>query len=234
MKFNELVADPIQHNPTLNPKLFQGNNKMKPEVRGALLRIAEDFKKYVEVPFEVIDVVVTGSNVNYNYSAHSDIDLHLITDYRSLNCDREAEELFDTKRLMYEQEYDIDIFGIPVGLYVEDVNTPGVSSGTYSVMNDEWVNVPKKEHPEYSMKHVGALVEIWRKIIKAATKTGNLEVCRSVLKMLRKFRKTGLAKPQGEFSEENLTYMVLRNDQTIKSITTLVDRLHGNSLSLKR
>jgi hypothetical protein len=46
MNITELV-EPIRYNKTLNPK-FWDHDRLKSEVRGALLRIAEDFKEFVE------------------------------------------------------------------------------------------------------------------------------------------------------------------------------------------
>lgn len=233
MNFAEL-ADPIQHNPTLNPKIWEGSNRLKSEVRGALLRIAEDFKDYVEVPFKVIDVVITGSNVNFNYTGKSDLDLHLIADFDSVACDREAAELFDTKRLLYEREHDVHIYGIPVGLYVENKDHPGVSAGTYSVLRDQWIKEPTKDHPPYDMEEVERMVDVWHIVLKHAMKSGDLHQCRNVLQSLRKYRKLGLQLPQGEFSVPNLVYKILRNDQTLEGITVLVNRLHDQALSLEK
>ena len=230
MNFTEF-APPVEHNTVLNPKIWEGN-RMKSEVRGALLRIAEDFKRYVDVPFTVTDIVVTGSNVNYNYTSKSDLDLHLIADFDSLACDREAAELFDTKRLLYEREHDIEVYGIPVGLYVEDQDHPGHSAGTYSVLHGRWVKEPSSDQPSYDEQEVERMVEIWHSIIRHATQTGDLQACRNSLKLLRTYRKLGLAKG-GEFSVPNLVYKSLRNDDTVKGITVLIDRLHGQNLSLK-
>ena len=129
MNLNEF-APPIEYHTKLNPKLWDGN-KLKSEVRGALLRMADDFRDFVEVPFNLVDIVITGGNVNYNYTSKSDIDLHLIADYSKISCDREAEELFDTKRTLYKRQYDLEIHGIPVELYVEDADHPAVSAGVY-------------------------------------------------------------------------------------------------------
>ena len=73
-------AVPVEYNTTLNPKLWD-HDRLKPEVRGALLRMAEDFIDFVAVPFDVEDIVITGGNVNFTYTAHSDIDLHIIADF---------------------------------------------------------------------------------------------------------------------------------------------------------
>jgi hypothetical protein len=232
MNFAE-ISDPVGHNTVLNPKLWEGSDRLKSEVRGALLKIAEDFYRYVDLPFTVVDVVITGSNVNYNYTNQSDIDLHLIADFDSVDCDREAAELFDTKRHLYEREHDIEIYGIPVGLYVENQDTPGVSAGTYSVQDDEWIKQPSKVQPDYDPAEVKHMTQVWQTVIQHATQTGDLQVCRNTVKLLRKYRQLGLQQPQGEFSTANLVYKVLRNDDTLRGISALVDRLHSQQLSLK-
>ena len=111
----------------LNPKIWQGDTLM-PTVESALIKIARDFKKFIDVPFDVVDVRVTGGQVSYFYTEHSDLDLHLVADFSSVSCDREAAELFDAKRLLYKAKYDITVHGIPVELYVEDLDHPAVSA----------------------------------------------------------------------------------------------------------
>jgi hypothetical protein len=86
----------INQNAQLNPKLWKDNDLL-PDVKKALIKIAEDFKKYIDIPFEVEDVTITGGQVSYYYTDHSDLDLHLIVDFDSVDCDREAAELFDTR-----------------------------------------------------------------------------------------------------------------------------------------
>ena len=54
-------ADPIGRNTVLNPKIWD-HDHLKPDVRGALIRMAEDFLAFVEVPVDVIDIVITGGN----------------------------------------------------------------------------------------------------------------------------------------------------------------------------
>jgi hypothetical protein len=231
MNFAEF-SESFEYNTVLNPKLWN-NDKLKPQVQGALLRIAEDFKKYVEIPFKVVDVVITGSNVNYNYTSQSDLDLHLIADFDTVKCDREAAELFDTKRHLYDREHDVEIYGIPVGLYVENKETPGVSAGTYSVLRSQWIKQPNKDIPDYDEEEVNRLTDRWTEVIQTAAKTGDLQVCRKTVQLLRKFRKMGLDTPQGEFSTANLVYKNLRNADVVSGITTLIDRLHDQQLSLR-
>jgi len=230
MNFNEF-APPVERNTVLNPKIWDGS-RMKSEVRGALLRIAEDFKNFLDVPVQVLDVVITGGNANYNYTAKSDIDLHLIADFTEVSCDREVEELFDTKRLLYKRDHDIVIGNIPVELYVENNDQPAVSAGVYSVLQGRWIREPNPDQPDYDQEEVKKMVGVWHSIIQHATQTGDLQTCRNAVKLLRTYRKLGLAQG-GEFSVANLVYKSLRNDDTVKGITVLIDRLHDQQLSLK-
>ena len=224
-------AKPVEYNTVLNPAIWD-NNRLKSNVRGALLRMSEDFKEFIGVPFEAVDVVITGGNVNYNYTEHSDIDLHLIADFDQVRCDREVAELFDSKRLLYKRQYDLSIHGIPVELYVEDHRMPAVSAGAYSVLSGTWIKKPQQDLPKYNEKELAHWVAIWKKIFRQAIKTGNLQACRNALKLLRQYRKLGLKKPEGEFSIPNLVYKSLRNDQVIHGISILIDRLHDQDLSI--
>lgn len=225
------IAPPIEQNTVLNQKIWD-HDHLKGEVKGALLRIAEDFIKFVDLPFEVVDIVITGGNANYNYTVHSDIDLHIVTDYSSVECDRTAAELFDTKRLLYKRDYDVTIHGIPVELYVEDQDRPAVSGGSYSIVDDKWINKPNPNIPEFDKKEVERMVLVWHEIFKHAVHTGDLQICRKSVQLLRKYRQMGLATPSAEFSTANLVYKSLRNDASLKGITTFIDRLHDQELSL--
>jgi hypothetical protein len=222
-------ADPIELHPTLNPKLWDGEH-LNPDVKKALMRIARDFKQYIGVPFRVVDVQVAGGNANYTYTEFSDLDLHLIADFTSVQCDREAAELFDSKRLLYKSQYDVNVNGVPVELYVEDLDHPAVSS-SYSIVQNKWIRAPKKEVAEIDRGELARMTSIWHTVIQHAVKTADRQNLSSVLKLLRKYRKLGLAQ-SGEFGVPNLVYKSLRNDDTIKGLTKLLDRLHGQELSI--
>jgi len=222
---------PIGHNKVLNPELWDGE-RLKSSVCGALLRIAEDFITFVDVPVQVVDIVVSGGNANYTYTNKSDLDLHIIADYGSVQCDREVDELFDTKRLLYKKDYNISVHGIPVELYIENSNEPAVSS-TYSILQERWIKKPSSAIPEYDQKELEHMVSVWKKILAQAIKTGNLIICRKAVKILRMYRKQGLHSTKaGEFSIPNLVYKSLRNDDTLAGILTLIDKLHDQELSI--
>ena len=74
---------------TLNPKVWENPDDpkkatLKPKVKEALTKIANDFEETLGEGVKVDDVVLTGSLSNYNWSEYSDFDLHLIIDYKNL------------------------------------------------------------------------------------------------------------------------------------------------------
>jgi hypothetical protein len=218
-----------QHN-ELNPLLWQ-DEELRPEVKMALLKIAKDFVEYVEVPFEVKDLVLTGSQLGYYYTKHSDLDLHIIVDFNTVDCDREAAELFDTKRLLYKKQYDISIRGVPVEVYIEDSNFPAVSA-TYSLGDGGWRVKPDSQPQEINTEEIVRMSKIWSTVIGKAIESNDLETGRKVLKMLRNYRKLGL-KHSGEYGIENLVYKTLRNSKIIEKLMKLIGDLHDQSLSIK-
>ena len=62
--------------------------------------------------------------------------------------------------------------------------------------------------------------------------TGDLQTCRKAVQLLRTYRRRGLNSPEGEFSIANLVYKSLRNDNVIRGITHLIDRLHDQDLNI--
>lgn len=232
MTFDEFANQDYRPQTVLNPKLWD-NDSLKPQVRGALINIAEDFKQFCQIDFNIQDIVITGSMANYNYTAKSDLDLHLIVDYNEIDCDREVAELFDTKRHLYKRDHDIRIYGIPVELYVEDQDTPATSNGTYSIKDDKWITKPQKNLSvaDLDQERVKELVTMWETIIRSAVETADIKVMRTCLDLLKKFRRQGL-KVQGEFGPANLAYKELRNSDQIAALITLINRLHDKGLSI--
>ena len=229
MRILELDLGFEQHN-ELNPLLWQEED-LRPEVKMTLLKIAKDFIEYVEVPFEVKDLVLTGSQLGYYYTKHSDLDLHIIVDFDTVNCDREAAELFDTKRLLYKKQYDISIHGVPVEVYIEDSNFPAVSA-TYSLGKGGWKVKPDRQPEEIDSAKIIRMSKIWSTVIGKAIESNDLETGRKVLKMLRNYRKLGL-KQTGEYGIENLVYKTLRNSKIIENLMKMIGDLHDQSLSIK-
>lgn len=228
----QLASQKLKVQNTLDPRLWDEDQQLRPEVKSKLTTIAEDFYQYCEIEFPVLDVVITGSMANYNWTEQSDLDLHLITDYRQIKCDQELDELFDTKRRLYELEHEITIRGIPVTLYVEDVNQPGVSQGLYSIWDDQWIKEPTKVNFTIDQKQFTHDLKMWLVLIKLVERLKDSTTVNHTLKLIRHYRKLALKQPQGEFSTANWVYKQLRNQGDLGRLQDLANDLKGKELSL--
>jgi len=151
---------------TLNPKVWENPDNPKkatmvPKVRKALERIAEEFVDYLGEDVFVEDIILTGSLSNFNWSEFSDFDLHVVVDMTEYDDDELYKELFNLKKQVFNDTHNIKIFGYDVELYAQDAEEPHVSSGVYSVMNNEWVNVPKKMNLEIDKSILETKIKSW-------------------------------------------------------------------------
>lgn len=215
---------------TLNPVLWE-NQKLKKDVHVALLKIAKAYYEFLSIDTPIIDVVVSGSQANYNYSEHSDIDLHLIVDYSSVECDMAVDELFKTKRDLWREEHDIDIHGIPVELYAEDVNKPAVSAA-YSLIKDNWIKTPEPSTREADIEKIKRLCLSWMIFLTTRLATKELEQIKQAKDLLWTYRKIGLSK-EGEMGTPNLVFKTLRNSGVTDMLLAAVSKLSDEKLSLE-
>jgi len=132
-------------NDTLEPEVWE-NEKLIPEVREALLKIVNDF--LIDLPFDLDpeDITLTGSLANYNWSKYSDIDLHIVLDFETVdeNVDL-ARELFRNLQMNWNTRHDIFMKGYEVEIYFQDSQEPHLSTGIYSIQNDSWLVKSEKE-----------------------------------------------------------------------------------------
>ena len=92
------IEDAINFHDEYNPWLFDGD-KLKPTIKRQLEIIANDFVEYMGIPdLAIEDIIITGSNVAYTYTSHSDIDLHLLVDFAKLPESDVYKELFNAKK----------------------------------------------------------------------------------------------------------------------------------------
>lgn len=131
------IDEDIEKHETLNSKLFDGN-ELKPEVAKKILEIVQAFTEDLEedgIALIVKDVVLLGSNANYNYTKDSDLDIHIVADTARLANDL-FPVLYSLYRNKFNKKYDIEFFGIPVELYVESNELQVNSNGIYSVLSN--------------------------------------------------------------------------------------------------
>jgi hypothetical protein len=224
---------------TLNPKVWENPTDPKkatmvPKVRKALERIAEEFVDYLGNDVFVEDVVLTGSLSNYNWSEFSDFDLHIIVDMDEYGDEDELyKELFNLKKQLFNDKHNIKIFGYDVELYAQDSEEPHISSGVYSVMNNKWINVPKKMNLEIDKKVLEDKIQNWVEKIDTAVENGDVDVLENLKDKLKKYRQSGLD-GDGELSYENLVFKYLRRSEHIEKLFNSINKGTDKELSVER
>jgi hypothetical protein len=225
------LGDAVKFNDRLNPRIWGADEKMRPEVREQLLRIADDFREFLGIDVEVKDITVSGSNAAYTYTPHSDIDLHLVVDLPKADASEVYRELFDAKKYAYNDQHDITIGGSDVELYVQDANKPHHSQGIYSLVNDDWVSVPKRRRPNVDDISVRSKFEDLGHRIESAVKSQDYEKISALTDKLKHYRQAGLD-AHGEFGPENLAFKILRTQGLIEKLYAARNAAKDRLLSL--
>jgi hypothetical protein len=236
MNINELdafnLADAVKFHDRLNPRLWDDREHLRPDVHAKLLEIAEDFKEFLGIDdLQVRDITISGSNAAFNYTAHSDIDLHIVADLPEADTSEVFRELFDAKKYQYNDQNDIRIGGYDVELYVQNPNQPHYSQGIYSLLQNKWLSVPKRRKAEVKDISVKSKYEDIGHRIESAIESGDEHQMNDAWAKLKNMRQQGLEQ-QGEFSPENLAFKILRNNGTIQKLKAARQELKNKSLSL--
>ena len=230
---------------SLNSEIWDDHNnieesKMKPEIREGLLEIANEFIEFLGFDIFVQDVTMTGSLANFNWSDYSDIDLHIIYDFKEAGEQEELfKDLFNLKKTVFNSQHDITVKGYEVELYVQDMNEPHMSTGVYSVLYDEWLERPEPKEVKIDKKKIKDKSQQWMDIIDNTIEDlevndleDSVEKLDSVKDKIKKFRTSGLEKG-GEYSYENLVFKFLRRNGYIQKLFDNKNDLIDNSLSIQ-
>lgn len=219
----ELDLSKVKINDSLS-FLFE-NNKLVSEYKNILYNIAILFlSKYEsEIPVIINDITITGSMVNYNYNESSDIDLHIIVDKEK----NRNFQLLKTEAKIFNLKYEgLNINNNVVELYVQDSNEEHNSTGIYTIMNDKFLLIPKRENvnipKDLIEKKFNKMVEKIDTLIK--NKDNNIITLKKFTDKLKKFRKQGL-ESDGEFSVENIVFKLLRTEGYITKLHDYIKTL---------
>lgn len=225
------LGDAVEFHSELNPLLFT-DEKLQKDVRDQLMIIAHDFVDFmgIQVP-KVVDVRLYGSNAAYTYTKHSDIDLHILVDMTEVTNDSVYLELFNSKKKLYNETMKITVRGLPVELYMQDSRDVVKSLGDYSVLNDDWVKMPRRSSA--SLDDHATREKFKRLVILAelALRSSDVRLVEDLLSTIRRYRQAGLEEG-GEFSAENASFKALRSRGILDKLYDHKDRLKGQSLSI--
>lgn len=232
------LDEDIEKHDELNPALFDGN-ELKPDVIDAIKNIANTFVDELAedgIALVVKDIILVGSNVSYNYTKDSDLDIHLIVDSKALDCPREiVDKLYGAYRSIFNKNYDITIKGIPAEIYVElDEMGSAKSNGVYSIENG-WVKEPvQQDIPDLDSDAFDSMFSEWEdKYLELMDREdATSDDVRGFIEDIYDLRKNGIAE-DGEYSIGNLVFKEFRNLGYLDGLKDWRKELKGKELSLE-
>lgn len=227
---------------SLHPKMWIEENdreyRLNSKVRLRLLDIADDFIEELSINWiKPKDIIFTGSLANYNWSKYSDIDIHILYDFKKIYKNSDfVDDYFKAKKEVWLKNHkQLKVYGYPIEISVEDSNEKNPSSGRYSLEQNNWVTEPtdfqdatlnKKYIKDYSAK-VMTEIDKLEKSIKSETDRHKIEVMANkvekIFTKLKNLRSEGLESKKKEMSSGNVIYKLVRRMKYIDKIWSLVN-----------
>lgn len=216
----------------LNPKLWDENGELNPKVRKRLLTIAMDFYDSLNIETLPKDIIMVGSSAGYNWSKYSDIDLHLLMDFSEINDDTDLlKNYFGAKKVTWSARHNITIRGYEVELYVQPTDEQNASDGVYSLVKNEWLQIPKAKDIRLNKKlitHQAAkvinLIDKYIEEFNSGLNRKELEALNikadKLYKLIFQSRRDGL-KQFGEGATNNIVFKVLRRSGHLEALRDL-------------
>ena len=228
----------------LEDNIWDGD-ELNLRVRDKLMEIADDFWESCNIKWvKPKTVVLTGSICNFNWSSFSDIDVHVVVDFSDIHERKDfVQEYFDEKKNDWNNTHDnLNIFGYPVELYVEDVDAETESNGIYDLWKNEWVKKPDDIESiglnKYTIKDIAS--RIMTKIDDMSDKFNSTEDSYeleklnekivSLRKHIKEMRKEGLK--HGEMGMLNIVYKVIKRSGYMDKLRDLNHEIYDKINSL--
>ena len=223
----------------LEPQIWDVDS-LKPAIRNKLIKVVQDFIDDLPVEVDVEDITLTGSLANYNWSNYSDVDLHIIVDF--LTVDENSilvKAFFDNARMRWNNKHQIRMKGYDVEIYVEDAAETHQSSGIYSLLKNEWIAKPPRTQPRIDFpaarrkaEDIEFQVHIVNNLITARKFKVAMKNAERLKQKIRNMRRAGLESRKREFSVENIAFKILRRDGTLKLLDDLKNKIYDDTMTV--
>ena len=228
-----ILTEQFEVHDILNPKIWTSDNKLRDDVKLKILEIIEQFESTCEIPLNMVDAHLVGSNASYNYTQYSDLDVHIVSNFEMLDAPKDIVQLaFNAVKAKFNSDYDISIHGVDVELYVEDIRSGAVSNGVYSLYSDTWIKFPKKlaDVPQID---ISSDVSFWTNRFNDALQSNNSDTITQVVNDIYLVRKNSLD-VDGEYGAGNLLFKELRNLGLLDRAKDAYKSARSRELTLER
>lgn len=224
----------LQYHDTLNPRLWRGT-ELKTIVKKKLLEIGKAWAEFANIDTDAIeDIVLVGGNANYNYTSHSDIDVHIIVDSKKIpDCPEVIEDYFKDKKQLWALTHKIKVYGHDVELYAQDKNMKfPKDQGVFSLEKNKWIVKPKHHEVDMDNPHIVKKVNEYKSKIENLIASNSSDESFQHLKDKFKNMRASAIQKAGEFAFENLVFKELRNIGILDRMNEYLRSRQDEKLSL--
>lgn len=238
---NEIDIKPFKVKDKLNPDFFNDEGQLNSQIRLRLLDIADDFVKSLEVKWvKPSDIVLTGSIANYNWSKYSDVDIHIIYNFKDVYTKTDfVKDYFNSKRDIWNNTHEgLTIKGLPVEISVENSSNPAKSTGVYSLEKNKWVKEPgdmndselNKEYiKDFCAKQMTKFDELFDEIDNE-TDRKKLEILsnkvEALYEKLKNMRGEALKSKEKEMATGNIIWKVIKHQGYIEQAWEYINKVY--------
>jgi len=219
----------------LNPKLWDGD-QLYPKLRVGLTKIAMEFYKFLDVDVEIKDIILIGSNANYNWTRFSDIDLHVVINYLEVGDNLHIiKNYMHAKKSIWNVNYPLKFKGMSIELYAQDSNEDLHSTvGVYSILHGNWIRKPKSDTVSIDDAMIRQKAESFEFEIDSLTESDPHaeHKIKNIKDRLKHLRSSGL-EAEGEYSIENMAYKYLRNKGYLERLNRLEQKISRGRLAIE-
>jgi hypothetical protein len=222
--------------------------KLDNVIRKKLLNIAKDFiedNRDILKKKDILDIQLVGSLTGYNWTPYSDLDLHIIVDFKDMGEDQKMIDyaMYGAK-FSWNTKHDITMRGFDVEIAIQDINSESHMSTVFSLEKNKWVKKPKFSKPKIDSYMVDKkftdlsyeVNKLENKLILSSIMPSNSkQLYKRALKLktkIMKMRKESLSKG-GEFATGNLVFKKLRSQGYISKLVDIISRSYDKIYTVK-
>lgn len=222
--------------------------KLDPLVGKKLLDIANDFieeSSDVLKKKDVIDIQLVGSLTGYNWTQYSDLDLHIIVNFKDMgDDDKMIDYAMYGLKFSWNTKHDIIMRGHDVEIAVQDEGSESYISTVYSLSKKKWIKKPKYSPPKIDEFMVNKkfntlaydINKLENKLVISNVFPANpkplYKMASKLKSRIMKMRKESLAEG-GEFSVGNLVFKNLRAEGYIGKLIDIITKSYDKIYTIK-
>lgn len=221
----------------LNEKIWDSRGEIIPTVREKLLQISRRFLDDFITPIKIRNIFFTGSLASYQYTATSDIDVHITVDVQEEYSAKSTTDYFELKTDFFNKNHNIFVKGYKVELNIKPDEVEKQQfhkdKAVYDLLNNKWINKPNPNTRNLDDPIVLAFCSYFENqvndLIKEKAPYYEFKKLKNNIKALRK---RGL-EYDGEYSIGNLIFKHLRNTRVNEKLFDFKNDLEDKELSLE-